>query len=449
MTSESETIRNSSKAIKKRVNTISPISIADEDREAVRSDYGKKLTYIEDQTTTAKQKQNKITKKDNLLSNQDIRRWYDNLARSSLVTADVRLRKLSIFCENNKISPMELIELGHKDPRSVADLIEDSITTMEKQHFAPQYIKAIVTAVKSWLHHFDIEVRRRIRITNVDSTPSLANERVPDATELKELFNRASLRTGAVMALIGKAGLRPEVLGNHDATDGLMIRDLPELDIVLGIARFKEIPPKIVVRKTLSKAGHSYFTFITEAGAEKILAYLNERLAAGETFNPQSPVIVPSSKLITYRGKNQGKRFMSTAVIGQEVREAMRPRFMWRPYVLRAFFDTELLIAESRGKIAHDFRVFFMGHKGSMEAKYTTNKSILPKVLMDEMRESFRRSQEFLDLEIVQQKDQDISMERIVTVEEFEKLITEGWQYLGTLPNGKILIKNRQGSQSQ
>ena len=84
-----------------------------------------------------------------------------------------------------------------------------------------------------------------------------------------------------------------------------------------------------------------------------------------------------------------------------------------------------------------------------MEAKYTTNKSILPKVLMDEMRESFRRSQEFLDLEITQQKDQDISMERIVTVEEFEKLITEGWQYIGTLPNGKILIKNRQGSQSQ
>jgi len=95
VTGESETIRSSSKAIKKRVNTISPIAIADEDRRAVRSDYGKKLTYIEDQTTTAKQ--NRITKKDSLLANQDIRRWYDNLARSSLVTADVRLRKLSIF----------------------------------------------------------------------------------------------------------------------------------------------------------------------------------------------------------------------------------------------------------------------------------------------------------------------------------------------------------------
>jgi hypothetical protein len=137
---------------------------------------------------------------------------------------------------------------------------------------------------------------------------------------------------------------------------------------------------------------------------------------------------------------------MTTSVICQQVREAMRPRFMWRPYVLRAFFDTQLLIAESRGKIAHDFRVFFMGHTGSIEAKYTTNKSILPKLLTDEMRESFRKSQEFLDLEVAAKKEENISAEKIITVEEFEKMITEGWQYVATLPNDKILVKNSRGS---
>jgi len=439
-----ETIDKIPIPIKKRVNTVNTITMKDEDRKSVRSDVGKKLTYEKIQTTTAKRYQ--ITKKDSLLSNKDIRRWYDNLARSSIVTADVRLRKLSLFCENNKITPFELVELGQKDSRAVADLIEDSITTMEKQHKAPQYIKAIVTAVKSWLHHFDIEVKRKIKIANADSTPSLANERVPDDIELKELFNRANLRTGAIMALIGKAGLRPEVLGKHDASDGLMIKDLPELDIVLGIARFQVMPPKVIVRKTLSKAGHSYFTFITESGAEKILAYLNERLASGEMLTADSPVIAPSTRLVTYRGKHQGKKFMTTSVIGHQVRKAMRPRFMWRPYVLRAFFDTQLLIAESRGKIAHDFRVFFMGHKGSIEAKYTTNKSILSKLLTDEMREAFRKSQEFLDLEVTAKKEENISAEKIVTVQEFEKLITEGWKYVATLPNDKILVKNSRGS---
>jgi hypothetical protein len=113
---------------------------------------------------------------------------------------------------------------------------------------------------------------------------------------------------------------------------------------------------------------------------------------------PDIPVIAPS-RLARYRGKNIDRKFIRTLVITRDVRVSMRPRFMWRPYVLRAYFDTQLLIAESRGKIAHDFRVFFMDHKGSIEGKYTTNKGILPKILLDEMRDAFKRSEEFLDLE--------------------------------------------------
>jgi len=83
-----------------------------------------------------------------------------------------------------------------------------------------------------------------------------------------------------------------------------------------------------------------------------------------------------------------------------------------------------------------------MGHKGSIEAKYTTNKSILPKLLTDEMYESFRKAQEFLDYETNAKQDESITNQRVVTEEEFEKLVMEGWQYLGTLPTDKIVIKN-------
>ena len=100
------------------------------------------------------------------------------------------------------------------------------------------------------------------------------------------------------------------------------------------------------------------------------------------------------------RVNNGDRSFLPTVQVCEGIREALHPRFQFRPYVFRAFFDTELLIAESRGKIAHDFRVFFMGHKGSIEAKYTTNKGILPRALIDEMRESFKRCEEYLDLEV-------------------------------------------------
>lgn len=66
--------------------------------------------------------------------------------------------------------------------------------------------------------------------------------------------------------------------------------------------------------------------------------------------------------------------------------------------MLRAYFDTQLLIAESRGKIAYDFRCFYMGHKGSIEAKYTANKGILPKILLDEMPRHSREAKSFLIL---------------------------------------------------
>jgi hypothetical protein len=427
----------------KEVNTVKSLAIPDEDRHEVRrSDVGNKLTYDTDEkTTSAYQKQDKTTKKHNLLSNQDIRRWYDNLSRSSLVTAEVRLRKLGKFCENNKITPMELVELGHKDQKAIANLLDDNITTMEKNGNAPQYIKAIITSVKSWLAHHDIEVRRKMRITDVDSTPTLASEQVPNATELAELLNRADLRAGAIMSLIGKSGVRPEVLGNYDATDGLMLKDLPDLEIVEGVARFSKVPARIVVRKTLSKAGHSYFTFITEGGTKKILSYLHERVMEGEVLTPESSLITPLKKYEVFRGKNTGSKFLATARISDDVRDAMRPRFKWRPYVLRAFFDTQLLIAESRGKIAHDFRVFFMGHSGSIEAKYTTNKSILPTELITEMYEAFKRSQELLDLEKDVPQDAIASKQMVVTSEETEQLLKEGWQFLGTLPNGKVVVK--------
>ncbi len=426
----------------KKVNTTKRLAMADEDRQK-RSEMGNKLTYSKEETITAtKQKQKKPNKKEILLANKDIRRWYDNHARSSLVSAEVRIRKLGKFCENNKITPMELVDLGQKSPRAVADLLEDTISTMEKNANAPQYIKGTIAAVKSWLEHFDIEIRRNLKVANPDATPTLSNERVPDATELAELFDRASPRAGTIMSLIAKAGLRPEVLGNFDASDGLVIQDLPELELVEKTARFTRVPTKILVRKTLSKGGHSYFTFVTEIGAKKILAYLNQRIGDGESIGNESPLIAPFAKYPRFRGKNKDRKFLSTARIEEEIRETMRPRFLWRPYVLRAFFDTQLLIAESRGKIAHDFRVFFMGHKGSIEAKYTTNKSLLATELANEMWQAFKRSQQFLDLEQnMQQGEETGSRQRVVTPAEAEQFLANGWKFLGTLQNGKVVIE--------
>ena len=43
-----------------------------------------------------------------------------------------------------------------------------------------------------------------------------------------------------------------------------------------------------------------------------------------------------------------------------------------------------------------------MGHVGSIEATYTTNKTMLPKDLVDAMRDSFKRAEKHLDIETMQ-----------------------------------------------
>lgn len=302
----------------KRVNTTNPLVLTDEDC-MMRSDVGKKLTYKKTIYTKTQTIRKKPTKKTKLLAIPDVKRWYENVARGSPVSAEINLRRLSKFCEDNKITPTQLAELGIADVRKVTDLLQDHISWMENQGKAPQYIKGTITAIKSWLHHFDVFIKRRIKITDVDSTPTLANERVPDRHELAELFSRANLRSGAVMSLIGKAGLRPEVLGNHNATDGLMIKDLPDLEIKDGLATFSDKPSKVVVRKSLSKARHEYFTFLTDYGGKRLLAYLNERLVSGELLTPESPVIAPFAKYERFRGENKGKRFVETLTIRKEV----------------------------------------------------------------------------------------------------------------------------------
>ena len=66
-------------------------------------------------------------------------------------------------------------------------------------------------------------------------------------------------RETAIILLMAKSGLRPEVIGNHDGTDGLRMRDIPDLIIQEGVVRCTRTPNRIVLRREFSKVGRQYF----------------------------------------------------------------------------------------------------------------------------------------------------------------------------------------------
>lgn len=138
----------------------------------------------------------RLTKKVRLLSNPEVKRWYDNEYRGNPQSAEVNLRRLSKFCDDYQVTPIKLVEIARNE-KTIGDLLQDHVSWMEEKGNAPGYIKRLLTGVKSWLTHNDITIKRKIKIANVNSTPTLSEERVPEAEELAELFNRASLRAGA------------------------------------------------------------------------------------------------------------------------------------------------------------------------------------------------------------------------------------------------------------
>ena len=345
-----------------------------------------------------------------LLSDPDVRRWHDNLRRSSALTGNVRLRRLNIFCERVGTTPMQLVQDGRDDPMKAENILLDHVSWMEEKKYAPGYIKGMITTLKSWFEYNRIEIRRKIRIANMDVPTSIQNEAIPDREQLRKMLDAAGPRRRAIISLMAFSGIRPQVMGLADKSDGLMLSDLPDLVLDWGDTHFSRVPAMVVVRPNLSKTRKKYFTFLAEEGCKYVLGYLRERMTSGETLKPNSPLVTTG---YGYRLKGWSKldgnttRFLTTAVISKAVRPVIWSVIKVRPYALRAYFDSQLLIAESHGCMTHAYRQFFMGHKGDMEARYTTNKGRLTEQMTEDMRRSYERSQAFLSTDVTQNSDTD------------------------------------------
>jgi hypothetical protein len=414
-----------------------------------------------------------------LLEDKEVRRWYENNARGSVVTADVYLRRLGNFCEVHNLTPKKF---AAKSEKQIYGILLDYVSKLEKEGKSGSYISSIMKALKSWLMHNDKEVKKKIKIKGSESTPTLRDERVPTPLELKSIFMSGDKKTRVACVLVAHSGLRLQSIGTYLGDNGLRIGDLPELRIEGDAVEFGEVPTMIVVKPELSKAGHKYITFLSEEGCDYLKEYLEERMRNGEKLNKRSSILRP---------KTAAKQFISTTNIGDTIRKAIRKAgFSWRPYVLRSYFDTQLMLAESKGYVLRDYRTLWMGHKGDIEHRYTTNKGKLPPHIIDDMREAYERGQEFLQTRVSEHpKEEDLkrmfraellrmggyseeeierggllvlseeefritlqerllggrpdnsNSQRVIFVREIERYVKEGWEFVTALPNNKVIVK--------
>ena len=318
-----------------------------------------------------------------------VARWLANIGRGSLAGAEVAVRRLGKSLELLGLTPKELLAAARRRRAKLEDSLEDMVAALEAERKSPGYIIGLLKAVRSLLRYHGVILPRRIKVTNSTATPTIENEQIPTQEELARVLRRAKPRAKAAVSFMAFADLRPEVLGNFNGSDGLMLGDLPELKIEGGKVAFKKAPTMVMVRSPLSKTRHKYFTFLSGEGCTYLKEYLEERLRAGEVLGLDSPVIAHL--------KPATKRFITTRKITDEIREHMRAAGVRkRPYVLRAYAETQLIIAESKGKISHPYLQFVAGHKGDIEARYSTNKGRLPPDMIEDIREAYRLCEPFL-----------------------------------------------------
>jgi hypothetical protein len=370
--------------------------------------------------------------------------------------------------------------------KQASNFLMDILTTMQKDGKRGGYISSCIKPLKNWLEFNDVKIAQRIKIRGQDDTPTLTDERTPTPDELRAILHAGDLRAKAASGIVSFSGVRLEVLGDYLGNDGLKIKDFPEMTIKGETVSFRETPTLVNVRKTLSENGKQFFTFLCDEGCDYLKQYLEWRLRRKEKLAAESPAITPSHEHLA-------GAHIRTTNISDFIRKAIRDAgFTWRPYVLRRYFDTRLMIAESDGLIIRDYRTFWMGHTGDIEQTYTLNKGLSQDILK-KMRESYskaaskclvttkrdstnqdtmieRFNRQFLTMAGYSEKeisqfgdlsklsDQEVQdliqkksmralglngygKQKVVPMTDVKNWIVEGWEYVSTLPTDEAVIR--------
>lgn len=445
-----------------------------------------------------------------LLKDKNLKRWYDNLKRASPANADKSLQRVGYICrvfckcghsneehdkrckkcDCKKVTTLTTEGLASMDTKTAANLILDVLSELESRGKQPTYMQDYVKALKSWFLHNEIRIVQKFRLPRSESSTKAGQEQSPTPDQFRRVLNHADPKQKVECTSVGYAGLREESVGNYLGNDGIKVKDLPEMKVDNNskTVEFLKIPTMVVVRPNLSKAGHQYFTFMPDEGCTYLKELLEYRMVR------KDEVITSDSPIINSIKFNKHPGHIRTNNIGDSMRAAIRKAgFDWRPYILRSYFDTRMMMAEADGLIIRDWRVFWMGHKGDIEHRYTLNKGKLPDDLVEKMRGTFAKAAEkylvttirrdgltqdavraqinrqFLevagyspqeldamgdlsalspaDVNKLYQERSKIALglngnnQKVVPIAQVKQWITEGWEYVTNLPTDEAVIR--------
>ena len=396
-------------------------------------------------------------------------------ALDSSMTRDAYERRLRRFFNDVSLKADKFVSKAKSDPKWAEKLITDYMLK-QKQRVLSKEIEASSLAnsrkpLKLLLEMNDVSGINWKKISRfMPKERKYALDRAPTIDELRLLLENSELRFQAILLTMASSSIR---IGAWDYLDWGHIETLKKAD-------------DIVAAKLRVYAGDAeeYMTFITPEAYKKLEQYIQLRVEHGEKITQASPVI--RDRWDTVRGgyvgevktplrlKSSGvKRLFEDALWKFGLRKEKKKRHEFSIHSLRKFFKTR---AEQVMKPINVETL--MGHSTGISDSYyrPTQKDLLEDYLKavplltiseaEEVRRESKISRQQLEERLGQLEDlvsrlvalkgeqvlsQDHnrsegtlkrnSSKKVVRADEIEKFISEGWEPIMSLPDGKVIMK--------
>ena len=427
-----------------------------------------------------------------------VREWHEEKSLKSRLSADTYTRMLGLISGRMGMSPEEIVTSAKKSPGKLRVRFAECASALKKDGWLDTSIAKGFLMVKAYLkyRHVTTDVFPPLSSTTGET---IQRERVPTQEELGTVLDKLSLRGRVVALFMAHSGVRPQVVGSYQGESGLRLKDLPDLRLDEKNLSFTETPFVVRVPANLSKTRTAYTTFGTSQQATALLAYLSERRDAGETLGPDSPVVgaqpTRGAARLRRESANFDNGFLSTSVVVREIHlvltSSLPEGVTWRPYVLRSYCSTRLMMAEGAGRMTRDLREAILGHDTGVSGRYNIGKPWGPE-LLKEARAQYKRAEPYLlttaraeegnenatrvirllleargvqsekldKLDIGSMSDEEIvaliktvgaspgtekktqkETQKAVPVEEVPKLLEEGWEFIAPLNGSMAVLK--------
>jgi len=122
------------------------------------------------------------------------------------------LRRLGAFCKHFSLKPKQLATLSQDE---LYNLLLDYVSALERAGGAGSHIESALKAVKSWLAHNGIEIRRKIKIRGVIGILLRLGMNRSNPAGAKKDFLSGDKKARVACVLVAHSGLRLTTLGNY------------------------------------------------------------------------------------------------------------------------------------------------------------------------------------------------------------------------------------------